>query len=145
MAKATAKMKSTRSVVNHLLYGPNHLAFANSITQVCLCHHRCNRVCGFQYINTRINPFVDEWEKNKIFPAKVVFNELGKLGVFGVNKPIGWHLFGRCNIHLSGYGGLGLDFSYSVLVAETMGKINCGAIPMAIAVQVMKFPSVQVK
>uniref|UniRef100_A0AC34Q5W2 Acyl-CoA dehydrogenase n=1 Tax=Panagrolaimus sp. JU765 TaxID=591449 RepID=A0AC34Q5W2_9BILA len=120
MAKATAKMKSTRSVVNHLLYGPNHLAFANSITQ---------------YINTRINPFVDEWEKNKIFPAKVVFNELGKLGVFGVNKPIGWHLFGRCNIHLSGYGGLGLDFSYSVLVAETMGKINCGAIPMAIAVQ----------
>ena len=34
------------------------------------------------------------------------------------------------------YGGLGLDFSYSILVAETMGKVNCGALPMAVAVQV---------
>lgn len=40
-----------------------------------------------------------------------------------------------CILHFLEYGGLGLDFSYSVVVAETMGKINCAAIPMASAVQ----------
>ena len=33
------------------------------------------------------------------------------------------------------YGGLGLDFSYSVAVSEELGNINCGGIPMAIGVQ----------
>lgn len=33
------------------------------------------------------------------------------------------------------YGGLGLDFSYSVAVAEELGAINCGGIPMAVGVQ----------
>lgn len=33
------------------------------------------------------------------------------------------------------YGGLGLDFSYSVAVAEELGSIRCGGIPMAIGVQ----------
>lgn len=33
------------------------------------------------------------------------------------------------------YGGLGLDFSYSVAVAEELGAIKCGGIPMAIGVQ----------
>lgn len=35
----------------------------------------------------------------------------------------------------SEYGGLGLDFSYSIAVDEELGNINCGAIPMAIGVQ----------
>ena len=30
---------------------------------------------------------------------------------------------------------MGLDFSYAVAVAETLGEINCGGIPMAIGVQ----------
>lgn len=33
------------------------------------------------------------------------------------------------------YGGLGLDFSYSVAVAEELGHIRCGGVPMAIGVQ----------
>lgn len=33
------------------------------------------------------------------------------------------------------YGGLGLDFSYSAAVAEELGSIRCGGIPMAIGVQ----------
>lgn len=42
-------------------------------------------------------------------------------------------VFSRCLF--SEYGGLGLDFSYSVAVAEELGNINCGAIPMSIGVQ----------
>ncbi|KAH3703208.1 hypothetical protein DPMN_078239, partial [Dreissena polymorpha] len=33
------------------------------------------------------------------------------------------------------YGGMGLDFSYSMAVAEELGYITCGGIPMAIGVQ----------
>ena len=33
------------------------------------------------------------------------------------------------------YGGLGLDYSYSCALAEELGNINCGAVPMAIGVQ----------
>ncbi len=33
------------------------------------------------------------------------------------------------------YGGLGLDYSFSLAVAEELGNINCGGIPMALGVQ----------
>ncbi|KGL74682.1 putative acyl-CoA dehydrogenase 6, partial [Tinamus guttatus] len=34
------------------------------------------------------------------------------------------------------YGGMGLDFSYNIAVAEELGNIRCGGIPMAIGVQI---------
>jgi citronellyl-CoA dehydrogenase len=33
------------------------------------------------------------------------------------------------------YGGLGLDFSYSMVMAEALGECDCGGVPMAIGVQ----------
>ncbi len=42
--------------------------------------------------------------------------------LLGVNKPVE-------------YGGLGLNFSYSAVVAETAWRIDCGGVPMAIGVQ----------
>ncbi|MFT3803030.1 MAG: acyl-CoA dehydrogenase family protein [Burkholderiaceae bacterium] len=75
-----------------------------------------------RFAESEINPFVDEWEKNEIFPAHELFKKMGKLGFLGVNKPVE-------------YGGLGLDYSYSVAMAEAMGVIHCGGIPMAIGVQ----------
>ena len=33
------------------------------------------------------------------------------------------------------YGGAGLDFSYNMAMAEELGSIHCGGIPMAIGVQ----------
>jgi len=75
-----------------------------------------------KFIDAEINPYVDEWEAAEIFPAHQVFKGLGDLGLLGVNKPIE-------------YGGMGLDWSYAAVVAETLGHINCGAVPMAIGVQ----------
>ncbi|GAB1607326.1 probable acyl-CoA dehydrogenase 6 [Argonauta hians] len=75
-----------------------------------------------KFIEKEINPYVDEWEKAEFFPAHELFKKLGNNGFLGVNKP-------------SKYGGLGLDFSYSMAVAEELGTINCGSIPMAIGVQ----------
>lgn len=60
-------------------------------------------------IEREINPFVEEWEKAHIFPAHEVFKKLGDSGFLGVSKPVE-------------YGGMGLDYSYSVAMAEELGK-----------------------
>ena len=75
-----------------------------------------------RYIDEHINPHVDAWEAAEIFPAHEVFKGLGKLGLLGLCKP-------------EAYGGSGLDYSYSVAMAETLGHIECGGVPMAIGVQ----------
>ncbi len=75
-----------------------------------------------RYIDEHINPHVDEWEAAEIFPAHQVFKGLGELGLLGLTKPIE-------------YGGMGLDYSYSMVMAETLGLIKCGGVPMAIGVQ----------
>ena len=73
-------------------------------------------------IERDINPFVQEWEKKGIFPAKQVFKNLGNHGLLGVTKPVE-------------NGGMGLDYSYSIAIAETLGNVRNGGVPMAIGVQ----------
>lgn len=75
-----------------------------------------------RFITDEINPHVDEWEAAEIFPAHEVFKKLGDLGLLGLTKP-------------EAYGGMGLDYSYAVVMAEALGDIHCGALPMAIGVQ----------
>ena len=75
-----------------------------------------------QVIKNEINPFVDEWERDGIFPAHEVFKTLGDLGLLGLCKPVE-------------YGGSGLDYSYSMVMAEELGGINAGGVGMAIGVQ----------
>ena len=75
-----------------------------------------------RFIDDVINPQVDEWEAAEIFPAHEVFREMGKLGLLGLTKP-------------EAYGGAGLDYSYGLAMAETLGHIECGGVPMAIGVQ----------
>jgi citronellyl-CoA dehydrogenase len=75
-----------------------------------------------RFIADEINPHVDEWEEAEIFPAHQVFKRLGELGLLGLTKP-------------EAHGGAGLDYSYSVAMAEALGHIECGGVPMAIGVQ----------
>jgi len=73
-------------------------------------------------IDEDINPFVTKWEEEGMYPAAKVFKKLGDAGLLGVNKPVE-------------YGGMGLDFKYNIALNETLGNIQCGGIPMSIAVQ----------
>ena len=75
-----------------------------------------------RFIDEEINPHVDEWEAAEIFPAHEVFKKLGNLGLLGLTKP-------------EAFGGAGLDYSYGLAMAEALGHIDCGGIPMAIGVQ----------
>ncbi len=75
-----------------------------------------------RFIDEAINPHVDEWEAAEAFPAHQVFGRLGALGLLGLNKP-------------EAFGGAGLDYSYAMALAESLGHIRCGGVPMAIGVQ----------
>ncbi|WP_136661182.1 acyl-CoA dehydrogenase family protein [Nitratireductor sp. XY-223] len=75
-----------------------------------------------RFVETEINPYVDEWEEAELFPAHEVFAKLGALGLLGIKYD-------------PDCGGLGLDFSYSMVMAEALGNVHCGGVPMAIGVQ----------
>ncbi|WP_439609702.1 acyl-CoA dehydrogenase family protein [Hydrogenophaga sp.] len=75
-----------------------------------------------RYIDEHINPHVDEWEAAEMMPAHEIFKGLGNLGLLGLTKP-------------EAHGGAGLDYSYGMAMAETLGHIHCGGVPMAIGVQ----------
>jgi citronellyl-CoA dehydrogenase len=75
-----------------------------------------------RFVANEINPHVDEWERAGIFPAHQLFKKLGDLGLLGLTRP-------------EAYGGAGLDYSYSVVMAEALGNAHCGGVPMAIGVQ----------
>jgi citronellyl-CoA dehydrogenase len=74
-----------------------------------------------RFVRNEINPFVPEWEAAQEFPSHQVFKKLGDLGLLGLKYP-------------EQFGGSGLDFSYSMVMAEALGECNCGGIPMAIGV-----------
>ena len=90
-----------------MLYKQEHREFMNSLSK---------------FAAQEITPYVDDWEEAGIFPAKELFKKMGAQGFLGVCKP-------------EEYGGMGLDYSFSVAMAETLGQIPCGGVPMAIGVQ----------
>lgn len=75
-----------------------------------------------QFVEKELNPYVEQWEEEGIFPAHEVFKKAGDLGLLGISKP-------------EAYGGLGLDYSYSMVATEEMGSANHGSVPLALAVQ----------
>ena len=74
-----------------------------------------------RFIANEINPHIDAWEAEGQFPAHELFKKLGDLGLLGLNKPVE-------------FGGLGLDYSYALMMAEELGGIADGSVPMAIGV-----------
>ena len=69
-----------------------------------------------------IEPHVDAWEAARTFPAHELFPKLGAVGLLGLE-------------YEEAYGGMGADHSFTVVAGEEMGRISCGGIPMAMAVQ----------
>ncbi|CAH0990554.1 Acyl-CoA dehydrogenase [Sinobacterium norvegicum] len=84
--------------------------------------HQAIRQTIRQFIDKEINPYVEEWEEQGIFPAHALFKKMGDLGLLGIAKP-------------EEYGGMGLDYSYQIIFSEELGRIRCGGVSMAIGVQ----------
>src|SRR5690606_28108682 len=75
-----------------------------------------------KFIAREITPHCDEWEEARIFPAHELFRKLGKEGFLGLTKP-------------TEYGGAGLDYSYALVMAEELGRVESGGVSLAIGVQ----------
>jgi len=73
-------------------------------------------------LEREIGPYVDEWEEVGAFPGHQLFKALGDAGLLGVEYD-------------PAYGGQGADHSYTVILGEELGRIDCGGVPMAISVQ----------
>ncbi len=74
-------------------------------------------------VENEINPHVEEWEAAGTFPAHELFPKLAAVGALGLEfEP--------------DYGGQGADHSFTVVLAEELGRADCAGVPMAIAVQV---------
>ncbi len=73
-------------------------------------------------VEEELNPHVDAWESAGCFPAHEVFARLGSLGLLGLEYD-------------PDFGGGGVDHSFTVVLGEELGRMDCAGIPMAIAVQ----------
>ncbi|MGB6118859.1 MAG: acyl-CoA dehydrogenase family protein, partial [Mesorhizobium sp.] len=83
--------------------------------------HESLRRTVAKFVETEINPHADAWEEAEQFPSHELFKKLGDLGLLGIKYD-------------PAYGGLGLDFSYSMIMAEELGLIACGGVGMGIGV-----------
>ena len=84
--------------------------------------HNQVRMAVRDFVKKEINPFVDEWEEKGMIPLHELFKKMGDLGFLGIRYD-------------EKYGGMGLDYWYELVFLEEIAHINCGGIPMAIAVQ----------
>ncbi len=73
-------------------------------------------------VDEEINPYVDEWEEAGIFPAHELFPKLGEIGALGLEYD-------------PDFGGGGADHSFTYVLAQELGRIDCAGVPMAIAVE----------
>ncbi len=62
------------------------------------------------FLQKEVVPFVDEWEEKGELP-RYIWRKFGDMGYFGIAYP-------------ERYGGLGLDFFYSVIFMEEMARID---------------------
>ena len=69
-----------------------------------------------------IEPHVEDWERARTFPAHELFPKLAAVGLLGLEYD-------------EAYGGMAADHSFTLIAGEEMGRISCGGVPMAMAVQ----------
>ena len=78
---------------------------------------------AIKLIETEINTHVEQWERERIFPAHDVFKKFGQAGFLGINKP-------------EKFGGLGLTYKYNMALGEALGHIRTGGVFMGLQVQI---------
>merc|ERR1712012_445857 len=91
---ATTNLDSTCGLGGEI-YGEEHYAIQETLRKI---------------IQNDINPYCDKSAQEKMYPAHEVMKKLGDAGILGISHP-------------EKYGGLGLDYSYTVAVSETLGEL----------------------
>jgi len=74
------------------------------------------------FVENEINPYADEWEAARTWPAHELLPKLAAIGGLGLEYD-------------EEYGGQGADHSFTVVLAEELGRADVAGVPMGIAVQ----------
>jgi citronellyl-CoA dehydrogenase len=91
--------------------------------------HEAFRDTVRRFVDERVNPHVDEWERAGMMPLHQLFKEMADLGMLGLEYD-------------PAHGGQGADHSFTVVLSEEMGRCACGSFGMALGVQIaMATPS----
>ncbi len=83
--------------------------------------HELFRDAVRKFVEKELAPHAEEWEEAEEFP-NTVFTRMGELGFLGLRYP-------------EKYGGQNVDFLFSVILAEELGRCGMGSIGMAVGVQ----------
>ncbi|MEW6283357.1 MAG: acyl-CoA dehydrogenase family protein [Candidatus Eremiobacterota bacterium] len=83
--------------------------------------HEMFRQTVRRFVQNEINPNVERWEAERIFPGKDLLRKMGQLGMLGMSYP-------------EDYGGAGLDYWFNVVLAEELGRADCMGVPMGLLV-----------
>jgi len=83
--------------------------------------HRMFRKTARDFVERELAPMTDEYEANHWFPNEV-FQRVGEMGFLGLGVP-------------EEYGGLGLDYWYTVIWLQELARSRCAGMNMALAVQ----------
>jgi citronellyl-CoA dehydrogenase len=95
--------------------------------------HEAFRATVRRFVEERINPNADEWERAGMMPLHQIFKEMADLGMLGLEYD-------------PKYGGQGADHSFTVVLSEEIGRCSFGGFGMAVGVQVaMATPSLHAR
>lgn len=118
---STGLHSASRSILSNLIKRTNQQNSNWNRTLQYTAQHDALRDTVQKIIERDINPHVDQWEAEENFPSHKIFKTLGDAGLLGITRE-------------PQYGGLGLDYSYSMAFFEELAHINCGGVPSAITV-----------
>ena len=90
---SSSQLYALQSALKDNFYNSEQLALQDTVKKV---------------VEEVINPHSDQWEKDKIFPAKEVYKRFGEAGLLGIHRP-------------TEYGGQGLSYKYNVAFIEALG------------------------
>ena len=74
-----------------------------------------------RYVEERLNPHVEEWERAEMMPMHDIIKDMSKLGMVGLEYDVE-------------FGGQGADHLYTLVLAEELGRVDNGSFPMAFGV-----------
>src|SRR5688500_2666310 len=86
--------------------------------------HRALAETVRRFVDTEVNPYVDDWEAAGRVPLHDLFGKAAALGLLGLEYDVA-------------YGGEGADHSFQLAAAEEYGRIHASGVGMAIGVQAM--------
>jgi alkylation response protein AidB-like acyl-CoA dehydrogenase len=83
--------------------------------------HEAFRKTVRDFVEKELVPYIDEWEEREEIPQEI-FPRMGQLGFFGLRFP-------------EEYGGSGVDFFFSLVFAEELGRCCSGGVTSSVMVQ----------